>query len=78
MDAEPGFFISYYQKELGKAGYLLSEVHQAGNTLQFAFDSAPGVSGSVFTESNSEDHPGTDYAVLIVNIPPIFKNHQSP
>ena len=74
IDAEPGFVISYYRNELGKKNFTLSEVAQEGNSLRFTFENNDGVSGSVFTEANSEDRPGTDYASLIVNLPSWYRN----
>ncbi|MFA6105045.1 MAG: hypothetical protein WC725_00390 [Patescibacteria group bacterium] len=74
IDAEPGFIISYYRKELSKENFTISEVEQNGNTLQFSFESGDGISGTLLTETDLEDHPGTDYAALTVNIPPWFKN----
>lgn len=74
MDAEPGFVISYYRKELSKQNYTVSEVQQSGNNLQFNFESSGGISGTLLTETNEQDHPGTDYAALTVNIPPWYKN----
>ena len=74
VDAEPGFIISYYRKELDKQNYTLSEVMQNGNILQFDFQSNDGINGTLMTDTNLEDHPGTDYAALTVNIPPWYKN----
>jgi hypothetical protein len=74
VDAEPGFIISYYRKELSKENYTISEVQQSGNSLQFSFESGDGINGVLITETNLEDHPGTDYAALTVNIPPWYKN----
>lgn len=71
MDAEPSFVISYYRKELSKSGYQIDDTVKNPGSYEFTFeDTANGVSGSLFTQGKEEDHPGTDYASLTVNIPP--------
>lgn len=76
IDAEPSFVASYYHKELSKRGYTASDEVVAGNDYSFNFTSDYGVSGAFYATSNAEDHPGTDYAALTVNIPPRFNNDQ--
>jgi hypothetical protein len=74
MDADPGFMVSYYRKELQKEHYRLGDVTQDKNTLQFAFENDENISGTLYTESDSENHAGTDYASLTVNIPSDYNN----
>lgn len=69
MDADPGFVISYYRKELEKSGYQLEDTLKENHTRQFNFFNDKGVGGTMYVRSDDTDHPGTDYAALTVNIP---------
>ena len=37
---------------------------------QFSFSRADGVSGSLYAQGDETAGPGTDYAILTVNLPP--------
>lgn len=69
MDAEPTFVISYYRKELAKKGYTISETSHEDGTYQFEFRSENGIGGALFAQGDEENRPGTDLAILTVNIP---------
>ncbi len=68
MDAEPDFVVSYYQNELRKAGFNITDTVVNGTTKQFTFENST-LSGTLFVQSDEEKNPGTDYAVLTVNLP---------
>ncbi len=68
MDAEPSFVVSYYRNELRKKNYKIDAQSEGADIRQFSF-SGGDISGSLFVKSDEEDHPGTDYAALTVNLP---------
>lgn len=68
MDAEPRFVISYYRNELRKAGYKIDAESEGAGVRQFSFSALDETTGSLYVKSNEEDHPGTDYAALTVNL----------
>lgn len=74
LDAEPGFVVSYYKKELGKQGYSVSEINKDNSSYQITFENTDDIAGTLIAVGNEEDHPGTDYATLTINIPPEFQN----
>ncbi len=70
LDAEPSFVISYYKTELGKKGFTIDVESSGQGVRQFSFSRAvDGVSGSLYAKGDEENRPGTDYAILTVNLP---------
>lgn len=69
LNAEPGFVISYYKKELTKNGFQIDVESSGRGTKQFSFSRADGINGSLLAEGDAEKRPGTDYAILTVNLP---------
>jgi hypothetical protein len=74
MDAEPSYVLSYYRKELSKRGYTFSDEIGGGNVYSLNFAREDDVAGSLYATGLVEDHPGTDYASLTVNIPSNYRN----
>lgn len=70
LDAEPSFVISYYKKELIKKKFTIDVESEGQGVKQFSFSRADAVSGSLYTQGDEENRPGTDYAILTVNLPP--------
>ena len=67
LDAEPSFIINYYKTELKKKDYKI-DVESEGQTVrQFSF-SKDAITGSMYVQGDEELKPGTDYAVLTVNL----------
>jgi|GEM_PF-924783 len=66
MPASPYFVSHYYQNELSKANYTVSEVVNNKNTTQFSF-SQNSIQGIFFIQDNP-NKTGTDYVSLTVNI----------
>lgn len=69
LDAEPTFVFNYYKTELTKKDYNIDEETKSNTTKQFTFSNNQGVSGSLSAQGDEENRPGTDYAVLTVNLP---------
>jgi len=69
MDAEPSFVLSYYRTELKMKGYRIEVESQGTGVRQFSFSQSGGASGSFYVQGNEEERPGTDYAILTVNLP---------
>lgn len=74
INAEPSFVYSYYKKELTKNGYKIEDEVRERARQHFLFNHKTGVTGFLVVEGDEEAKPGTDYAVLTVNIPPAEKN----
>lgn len=68
MDAEPSFIISYYKLELRKVGFAIEVESQGQGVKQFSFSRGDGISGSMYVKGDEENRPGTDYAILTVNL----------
>lgn len=68
MDAEPGFVVAYYSDKLRAAGYDVKKI--ADQPHEISYSRADGISGTMLAEAQEELRPGTDYALLTVNIPP--------
>lgn len=71
LDAEPSFVISYYKKELIKKKFNIDVESEGQGVKQFSFSRADGVSGSLYTQGDEANRPGTDYAILTVNLPAV-------
>ena len=69
IDAEPSFVYSYYRKELTKIGYEIDDESRKRARQHFSFANSKGITGFLVVEGDEEAKPGTDYAVLTVNIP---------
>jgi len=69
LDAEPNFIISYYRKELTKKNFKIEVESEGKNIKQFSFNREDGISGSLYVESNNTTRPGTDFAILTINLP---------
>lgn len=69
LDAEPSFIVSYYRKELMKKNYKIEIESEGKNLRQFSFSREDGVSGSLYVQGDETVGPGTDYAILTVNLP---------
>lgn len=69
LDAEPSFVIAYYRKELMKKNYRIEIESEGKNLRQFSFSREDGVSGSLYVQGDETVGPGTDYAILTVNLP---------
>jgi len=69
MDAEPSFVISYYKLELRKKGFIIEVQSEGQGVKQFSFSREDGISGSMYVKGDEENRPGTDYAILTVNLP---------
>jgi len=69
LDAEPSFVISYYKKELRKKNYKIEVQSEGAGIRQFSFSREDGLSGSLYTQGDEENRPGTDYAILTINLP---------
>ncbi len=67
MDTDPAFMINYYKTELKKKDYKIDVESEGKNVRQFSF-SKDGITGSLYAQSEEEIRPGTDYAVLTVNL----------
>lgn len=69
IDAEPSFVNSYYKTELQKKGYII-EVESKGQAVrQFSFSKPKtDISGSFYVAGDETLRPGTDYAILTVNL----------
>ena len=67
QDADPAFIINYYKTELKKKDYKIDVESEGKNVRQFSF-SKDGITGSLYAQSEEEIRPGTDYAVLTVNL----------
>lgn len=68
LDAEPSFIIAYYQKELTKKNFKI-EVESTGQSVrQFSFSREDGISGSLYVQGDETARPGTDSAILTVNL----------
>lgn len=71
MDADPNFLISYYKKEFRKNNYAI-DVESAGQAVQqFSFSREDGITGSLYAEGGTNAHPGTEYAILTINLPAV-------
>lgn len=68
MDAEPTFVISYYKNELLKKGYTIDEETTGRFSKQITFTGPDGTSGTLEADGDEESRPGTDYALLTVNL----------
>lgn len=67
LDAAPSFIINYYRTELKKNDYKI-DVESEGKTVkQFSF-SKDSITGSIYVQGDETLGPGTDYAVLTVNL----------
>lgn len=69
IEAEPSFVFSYYRKELSKKGFVIENEVRQRTRQHFSFYNNIGISGFLVVEGDEEAKPGTDYAVLTVNIP---------
>lgn len=69
LDAEPSFVISYYRKELTKANFKIEVESEGQSVRQFSFSREDGTSGSLYVQGDETLKPGTDYAILTVNLP---------
>ncbi len=69
MDAEPTFVVNYYKNELRKKGYKIVQETTGNELKQFSFTNDDGVSGSLLAQGDETKKPGTDYAILTVNLP---------
>ncbi len=69
MDAEPSFVISYYKNELLKQSYSIEEETIGKTSRQITFSGPDGATGTLEAEGDEENRPGTDYALLTVNLP---------
>jgi len=67
MDAEPDFVASYYEKELVKNGYLISDQNASNESYQFSFSRGDTIGGAFHAVGNPGDQPGTAFASLTVN-----------
>ena len=74
MDAEPSFVEAYYKKELSKKNYTISDESIGNGQYQFNFNREDGLSGTFFSEGLEDQHPGTDYASLTINLPVTYQN----
>lgn len=61
------FFDSYYQNELSKQGYQVTEQQKTNHTRRFVFRNNERVNGSLYMEGGAESR--TAYATLIINLP---------
>lgn len=81
LGAEPSFVISYYKTELRKKGFNIDvESKDTPNEAQqFSFSHPNGITGSLYAKGNSYSTPGSEYAILTVNLavtpspPPVVK-----
>ena len=69
LDAEPSFIISYYRKELTKKNFKIEVESEGKDVRQFSFSREDGTSGSLYVQGDETARPGTDYAILTVNLP---------
>lgn len=69
LDAEPSFVISYYRKELTKKNFKIEVESEGKDVRQFSFSREDGTSGSLYVQGDETVRPGTDYAILTVNLP---------
>ncbi len=70
MDAEPSFVANYYKTELRKAGYTIVQETTGQTIKQVSFENKAGITGSILAEGDEANRPGTDYAILTVNLAP--------
>ncbi len=68
MDAEPSFVISYYKNQLLRQKYSIDEETTGKASLQIVFSGPDGTTGSLEARGDETVKPGTDYALLTVNI----------
>jgi len=69
MDADPGFVISYYKKELMKKNYKIDVESEGKNIKQFSFSRTDGLDGSIYAQVAEGKKTGTDYMILTINFP---------
>ncbi len=69
MDAEPSFVISYYKNQLLRQRYTIDEETKGKTSLQIVFSGPDGTTGSLEAQGDETVRPGTDYALLTVNLP---------
>jgi hypothetical protein len=69
MDAEPSFVMNYYRKELSKKKFTTEITSDTYTLKELHFDNQNGISGTLTASGDEANRPGTDYAVLIVNVP---------
>lgn len=74
IDADPQFVYNYYRNELKKKNYNIDSETIENHFRQFTFSNDSGVIGSLMVNDNTEIKPGTDYALLIVSLPPTVAN----
>jgi hypothetical protein len=75
MDAEPTFVISYYKNELLKQRYTIEEETVGRTSKQIVFSGPDGTTGTLQADGDEENKPGTDYALLTVNLATPSNNH---
>ncbi|OGH88472.1 MAG: hypothetical protein A3J93_04380 [Candidatus Magasanikbacteria bacterium RIFOXYC2_FULL_42_28] len=68
IDADYGFIISYYKKELLKKNFIIETESEGQNTKQFSFK-RDNASGSIYTRGHIDSLSGTEYLILTVNLP---------
>ena len=73
LDAEPSYVIAFYKKELIKNNFQITVVEDTSTDKEITFTGNQGISGSLTTSGDEDNRPGTDYAVLLVNIPTTAK-----
>lgn len=69
ITAEPKFVFYYYKKELEKSGYTIADQVTTKNGYQCNFSSKTGTTGSLELRADENTTAGTNYAILIVNVP---------
>ena len=69
MDAEPSFVVGYYRKELNKKNYTTVMISNSDTLKTLTFDNHQSISGTLTATGDEANRPGTDYAVLTVNLP---------
>lgn len=68
MDAEPSFIYRYYRTELRKQKFSIDSELTGVDFQQMTFSNSAGVTGFLSVHGNEEERPGTDYAILTVNL----------
>jgi len=68
IDAEPSFVASYYITELKKKGFAVTVLEDNFTQKKFSFERNDGIEGTMLVQGDEENKPGTDYALLTVNL----------
>jgi hypothetical protein len=68
IGAEPSFVGNYYRNELRQKKYTVEITNTAKGRFELNFNGQDGTGGSFAVRDDTPDSPGTEYAILIVNI----------